>query len=99
MVPINHQTEIQFPRGEFYYMGTLSEFAIISLRGYLCVHELVCGHVGTEVFVHMVLVCLCLHECMKSVCLPLCICLQYVQYMCVVSVVADGGGVVSGRIR
>lgn len=35
MVTINHQTVIQFPCGEFYYMGTLSEFAIISLRSFV----------------------------------------------------------------
>lgn len=34
-VTVNHQTMIQFPCGEFYYMGTLSEFAIVSLWSYV----------------------------------------------------------------
>lgn len=53
-VTINHQTEIQFPRGEFYYMGTLSEFAVISLWS-LCV----CEH-GACVFVFTCVYEICL---------------------------------------
>ena len=68
-------------------MGTLSEFAINSLWTYMCMSWFVC---------------LCLHVCMQSVSLPLCIRPQCEHSVCVcvcvcVSLVADSGGVVSQR--